>query len=119
MPKRRQRTEASIEAACCRYLKKLGLVHRKMNGFGFNAWPDRMILPPNMGAPWSKGSARGHVLWVELKRPKEDPTPLQAKLHDDLRCSGQEVAVVRTLEEFKAAVREFHEKYCPLDAGAG
>lgn len=64
------RKESSIEKAFLRELKKLGLRSRKMNGNGFRAWPDRMILIPG-----------GSPVFIEFKRPGEKPTELQLENH--------------------------------------
>jgi len=73
--------ESAIENAVVRWARKHGLLNRKMNGFGFNAWPDRMFMLP--GAP----------LFIEFKREGEEPTPAQTDIHGMLRRLGYEVQV--------------------------
>jgi len=53
--------EKDIEARFLRLLKerKLDIKVRKMNGLGYAAWPDRLIIGP-----------RGFMMWLEFKRPK-------------------------------------------------
>ncbi len=84
--------ERVIEARCLRHAKRLGWTSRKMNGLGFRAWPDRLLIPPRR--------SRLPVLWIEFKRVGEHPTPLQRKLHKDLRARGQRVHVIDNLQEF-------------------
>lgn len=75
--------ERNIENRVVQYAKKhLGAMVRKLNGFGFNHWPDRLVLMP-----------RCPDLYIEFKKPGEKPTPMQAKIHTDLRTQGREVWV--------------------------
>lgn len=72
------RTEADIEAAGERRLKKLGCKTRKMNGQGFRSWPDRQVIPIQR-VPRVRSS-----FWIEWKRPRERLTPQQQLLHRQL-----------------------------------
>lgn len=56
--------------------------------FGFDGYPDRIVLLPE-----------GRVIWVELKRPGQKPRPLQRRRALQLQRAGQEVVVVSTVEE--------------------
>lgn len=58
--------ESTIEDRVVKWAKGRGILARKMNGLGNASWPDRMFVLPN-----------GVVAFVELKRPGEEPTPLQ------------------------------------------
>jgi hypothetical protein len=69
--------ESSIEKAFVRKAKALGCITRKMNGQGFNAWPDRLVLIPG-----------GATVFIEFKKPGEDLRPLQQALHDDAAAIG-------------------------------
>lgn len=51
--------EKKVEADFLKELKKLPVKVRKMNGMGFNSWPDRLVIGP-----------KGFFYWVELKREK-------------------------------------------------
>lgn len=83
------RLERDLEDACVRYSHERGCVTRKMNGRGFRAWPDRLVLFP------------GNVHeFVEFKKPGEEPTPLQRKLHRMLRRLGHTVHVCDNFEDF-------------------
>lgn len=80
--KRWRKREKSTENAVVRYVKaEWGILSRKMNGMGFNSWPDRMFMLPL--APF----------FIEFKREGEVPTPLQTDTHTWLRSLGYEVEV--------------------------
>lgn len=82
--------EKRIEMKGVNYAKKhLGAIVRKMNGFGFAHWMDRLFLLP--GCP---------ELWVEFKKPGGKCTPMQLKLHSDLRAQGREVWVEDNADVF-------------------
>jgi hypothetical protein len=66
---------------------------RKMNGYGFNSWPDREILPPTA---WRSKERR--PLWLEVKRPGEEATEAQELIHLELKAAGQVVFVVHSLQ---------------------
>lgn len=106
-PRRRRRREASIEEACRLDALALGWVSRKMNGFGFNAWPDRLFLPPRVrkGAQYGKRRQR---FWVEFKREGEEPTTNQSDIHQDLYERGEEVHVCQTRAEFTRILNAHH-----------
>ena len=74
--------ERDIEKSACKQIRALGGLTRKMNGLGFRSWPDRLII------------GNGFAFWIEFKRPGEEPTPLQKKLHKQLRKLGQKVYVL-------------------------
>ncbi len=101
---KRRELESHLEARCVLYAKKRGLMSRKMNGFGFRAWPDRLFLPENMAAPWAVAEP---LLWVEFKRAGQVATPEQARLHDDLRCRGQRVVVIDDYDVFKDTIEDY------------
>jgi hypothetical protein len=69
--------EADIENAFVRKIKELGCRTRKLNGMGFNSWPDRLILCPG-----------GAVVFIEFKKPGEDLRPAQQQLHEDVGSIG-------------------------------
>lgn len=110
----RKRKEASIEQSCIRHAQSLGWGHRKMNGTGHRSWPDRVFTPPRKDPPL-KGYVKfvgvkpvvRPLVFVEFKRPGEDPTPQQADNHQELRARGQLVYVCRSLEEFKEVLRGY------------
>ena len=79
--------EKDIEAALVRHIKAVGGLPLKFTSPGRRAVPDRLCLLPG-----------GRVLFVELKRPGERPTPLQAHEHQRLRDLGFEVLVIDSKE---------------------
>ncbi len=96
-PKQRHfRLERDLENAAVRYAHQdLGFMSRKMNGLGFRAWPDRLFS-------WPRGNRQE---FVEFKKPGEEPTPLQLKLHRMLRERGCVVHVIDNWVDFYAFVR--------------
>lgn len=80
--KRWRKREATTEGATVRRAKEeLGIISRKMNGMGFNSWPDRMFMIPRK------------PFFIEFKREGEVPTPLQVENHTWLRSLGYDVEV--------------------------
>lgn len=49
---------------------------------------------------------RGRLLFVEVKRPKEQPTVIQKLRHRELRNMGHAVCTAHSVEEFIEAMRE-------------
>ena len=49
---------------------------------------------------------RGRSLWVEVKRPGERPTEIQAQRHRELRSLGHAVVVATSVDEFRKSVEE-------------
>lgn len=100
--KRPERRESSIENSIVKWCHsdERKSRTRKMNGYGFNSWPDREVLPPLV---WRSKEKR--PLWMEVKRPGEDATEAQAIIHEELRAAGQVVVVVHLLDEAVLAYR--------------
>jgi hypothetical protein len=88
--------ESVIEERCRQIALKAGWVSRKMNGFGFRSWPDRLFIPPDQTI-----KAGCEAFWVEFKRPKELPTPDQERVIEDLGKRGEKVFVCDSVEDFK------------------
>lgn len=81
--------EVNIENALCAKAKKYwGLKNRKMNGWGYNSWPDRQFFIPG-----------GKPLLMEVKRKGLKPTEAQAALHKELTALGYEVVVVDSVAD--------------------
>lgn len=74
--------EAVVEERLKR-LERHGFLVRKLRTPGYNGVMDRMIL-------WPKYAPRPPS-FVELKRPGEEPRPLQAAVADDWRERGCDV----------------------------
>ncbi len=79
--------EGTLEKNCRQDALDIGWISRKMNGLGYNSWPDRVFIPP----PKKK---TGNRFWVEFKRLGEEPTPAQWRMIRDLRSRGEKVYVV-------------------------
>lgn len=72
-----------------------------MNGLGFRDWPDRLVLPSYTNIPF----------WLEVKKPGEEATPSQAKLHEWLRSLAYHIGVVHGLEEAKEVFHNHRAQY--------
>lgn len=80
--KRKRVLESTVEGAVLKFAKKNGCLIRKMNGLGFNSWPDRLFIHRDSG----------RSAWIEFKRPDEEPTGAQFEMLLDLAAAGQNVA---------------------------
>lgn len=69
-------------------LKTYGIKSLKLNTRGWSSWPDRVFFFPK---PW--------LLFVEFKRPGEEPTENQRDLHIYLEGLGYGVYVIDNKEE--------------------
>lgn len=69
--------EADIENKFVRMAKAIGCKTRKLNGMGYNSWPDRLILCPG-----------GAIVFIEFKKPDEGLRPAQAELHSEVHKIG-------------------------------
>jgi hypothetical protein len=90
--------ESYIEDTSRDHASSHGWVSRKMNGLGFNSWPDRLFIPP-------KKTRFGNKFWVEFKRLGEVPTPAQANMIKDLRDRGETVYVIDNVADFKRVLQ--------------
>ena len=79
--------EKKIEQALCKRVKELGGLCDKFKSPGKRAVPDRVVTLPN-----------NRIIFVELKRPGEEPTALQLKDHKKRRALGCDVRVIDSLE---------------------
>lgn len=79
--------ERDIERAFVDAMREQGILKKfavvKLNLMGFRGWPDRLIF----------GDKR-FVLFIEFKRPGEEPSPHQSKIHRVLRGWGFTVLVI-------------------------
>ena len=85
--------EKDIEAKVVKYAKAQECLSRKMNGFGFNGWPDRLFILPN-----------GKTFWIEFKRPGNVLSPGQEELISQLRQLKHVVYVCNDAEKGKAII---------------
>lgn len=79
--------ERDLEAYFSRQCKKLNFLTLKLHVRFARGWPDRIVA-----------LSCGRILWVELKRPGGKTSPLQDKLHQQLRELGHEVHVLDSKE---------------------
>lgn len=84
-------TEFGLEDACIKLAEGDGWLVRKVSYQGRASAPDRWFLK------------NGRWKIVEFKKNDEEPTLLQKREHNRLRKHGQEVLVIRTVEEFRHA----------------
>ena len=99
--------ESKLESDAIKWARdELGLLSRKMNGLGFNSWPDRLFTPARKKAH-AKRRTPMPLLWIEFKREGKEPTEAQAELHAELRERGQEVHVCDKLGEFKLVATDY------------
>lgn len=85
--------ESTIEQHFCTQVHLRGGAAMKWSSPGNNGVPDRIVFFPGAERP----------VFVELKKPGEKPSPIQAATHNTLRRLGQDVFVI----DSKAGVDEF------------
>ncbi len=78
-----------VEDPVVRYAKETyGITALKLSIRGHNSWPDRVFLFPK---PW--------LLFIEFKRPGEEPTDNQRDTHIIIEGLGYDIYVVDNKEE--------------------
>ena len=87
--------ESTVEKRLKRGVEALGGLCEKFVSPGKRSVPDRLVSLPG-----------GRIVFVELKAPKKEPTPLQEKDHKRRRTLGFDVRVIDTVEK----VDEFLEE---------
>lgn len=85
--------ESLIEKKFVKLLAQLGVETIKLNLQGNTGWPDRLVIVPG-----------GSVIWIELKRPGEEPTKLQLYRHGQLRERNHDVRVFDDADKAAAYV---------------
>lgn len=83
--------ESKIERATTTAAKQAGGRSFKWTSPGNPGVPDRIVVLPG-----------GRIVFAECKAPGKKPTPLQAKVHAQLRELGCDVRVVDSLEAANA-----------------
>ena len=83
--------ESEIEKKLVSHIKKLGGIAYKFSSPNRKGVPDRLCVMPN-----------GRVLFVEVKAPNKQPTPLQQHEHNVLRSLGHVVIVVDSEDKINA-----------------
>jgi len=76
------RLENSIEQRVIEWARDNDVLHLKLNTLGRTGWPDRLFITPD-----------GGIIWVEFKRPGEEPRGLQDYVHRQLLKHKQIVYV--------------------------
>lgn len=84
--------ERHVEIPACAFAEALGIKAKKLKLASEASWPDRTFM------------YRGHVMFIEFKRPGELPTPLQQYTINDLTKSDFEVKVCSDLEHAKLVI---------------
>lgn len=75
--------ESVIEKNLIRRVGELGGITYKLSPIGRINKPDRLVMLPN-----------GKIIFVECKRPGEEPRPGQIREHERLRRLGYRVVVL-------------------------
>lgn len=98
-----ERRESSIERGFVNKLKRqqTGAKTRKMNGLGFRAWPDRLVLKLCVLTP----------LWIEFKKPGETSTDDQREIQKFLRDLGHAVYECTAVQQAWAIYEKHWDKF--------
>lgn len=89
------RLESDLEHQFLYFCRSLGVRCEKLRLASESSWPDRTLL------------YKGRVLFMELKRRGERPTPLQQFTIDKLRNQGFEAHYCDNLDDAKDLVLEW------------
>ena len=95
--------EAKVESALAQAVKQHGGISRKLNGAGYRAWPDRLVLLPGV-----------EQFYVECKAKGRRATDQQRALHNKLREQGCMVFVVDSVDMAQEVVRIMATKVTKL-----
>ena len=98
--------KAAVETPIVKWAERHGVLCRKMNGLGFNSWPDRAFYFPN-----------GALFMIECKRPggskspEEKLEPGQKEIIDRLRKAGYDIEIhddpVKAIEALEERLRRY------------
>lgn len=80
--------EKRIEIKLVKGVEAAGGLCVKFPPLFFRGFPDRIVLMP-----------KGRIIFVEVKRPGEEPTNMQRKVHAQLKGLGFRVEVIATHED--------------------
>jgi Holliday junction resolvase len=93
-------TEAEIQKQIIEYLETSGCLVFRMNaGRGRN---NQRLAPA--GTPDLLAVSRKGQVWIEVKRPGEEPTTEQIAMHYLLMARNQKVIVATTIEEVQREI---------------
>lgn len=87
-------TETEIQKDVIDLLKAWGWTVYRMNA---GRKGGIRLHPP--GTPDLLAQRKGHSVWIEMKKPGEDPSEIQRKKHKELREDGFTVLVIHSVEE--------------------
>lgn len=85
-------SEKDLQTAAVRWARARGWFARRGAGAGRRSAPDYMF------------ASRGRCVWVEFKKPGNEPTELQRLEHLEMRSHGLNVVWVDNLDDFKAVL---------------
>lgn len=85
--------ESKIEKAFVKRIKSMGGMCEKFTSPGRRSVPDRLVTLPN-----------SRIVFAEIKREGEPPTPAQLRDHARRRVLGCEVVVIDSMEAVDAFV---------------
>ncbi len=120
-PRAKKKLESTLENSAIEYAKGFGVLSRKMNGWGFNSWPDRVFLPRMAAKKFKRGNPAVWLplvwlplLWVEFKREGKAASDLQADMHKELRRRGQHVWVIDSIADFRLLLDQYVKRWSKM-----
>lgn len=96
-----EKSETEIQAEIVKALIQFGYEVFRMNA----GRKGGIKLHPN-GTPDLLAQRKGHSVWIEVKRPGEEPTEDQLKRHKEIRDNGFPVYVFHSVDE----MMEYYKK---------
>ena len=96
--------ETSLSARIAEYLTAQKIYHDRLNCGTVKTDNGNWLYLCKTGTPDRFAIVRGYIVFIEVKRLGEKPTPEQTERHDELRKSGAIVLVVDSYESF---IKEF------------
>jgi hypothetical protein len=96
--------ETSLSARIAEYLNAKGIYHDRLNCGMVKTSHGKWLHLCKTGTPDRFAIVRGYIVFIEVKKQGEKPTPEQINRHEELRKSGAIVLVVDTYEGF---IKEF------------
>lgn len=102
--------ETSLSARIAEYLNAKGIYHDRLNCGMVKTDSGNWLHLCKTGTPDRFAIVRGYIVFIEVKKQGEKPTPEQIKRHEELRKSGAIVLVVDTYESFIKEFSAIHGK---------